>query len=529
MKITFKKLLIIAFYIGLILISTRSYAVETGKTTNDLTRVRKAATVDSEVVVTLSKDAEVEVLSEENGWYKISYKKNTGYIRKDLLEVKGSKNEKTTQDEKHNNTSNENTENAVNTKNEKQESNVTATEDETSTKTDLDSIKSDVANNEIENTSQNTTSDANTENLQNGYKGNLSISVGLRLLPTINSGIKKTMPENTSYTITDVMNKWCYIETESDSGWVCLSKLASDAKSKLLDAQVSKEVSEENQEEQQNQENKVDQEQEDKQQENQEEKKEEQKQEDVKKEEPKTVTKYVSTETLNVREKPENSAKIVAQITLNTQITVLEEVDSTWSKIKVKSTTGYVASKFLSDKKTDKSSRSENLTRTNIDEENSKEDAIDSSKNNETTEKTTTNTESTKKENSNDTSKTGVAVVQYAKQFLGYKYVSGGSSPSTGFDCSGFTSYVYKHFGVTLNRVSKDQINNGTAVSKSELKEGDIVLFKGSSGSAIGHVGIYIGGNMFIHAANPSKGVVTTSLSDSYYSQRYVAARRIFN
>ena len=111
---------------------------------------------------------------------------------------------------------------------------------------------------------------------------------------------------------------------------------------------------------------------------------------------------------------------------------------------------------------------------------------------------------------------------EFAKKYLGYKYVAGGSSPSTGFDCSGFTQYVYKQCGVSLNRTSDAQASNGTAVSKSNLQPGDLVIFTG-------HVGIYIGNNKFIHAANPSKGVITTSLSDSYYTKTYKTARRIFN
>ena len=116
---------------------------------------------------------------------------------------------------------------------------------------------------------------------------------------------------------------------------------------------------------------------------------------------------------------------------------------------------------------------------------------------------------------------------EFAKKYLGYKYVAGGSSPSTGFDCSGFTTYVFRNFGVSLNRSSKDQIKNGTAVSKSNLQPGDIVIFKNRGKTAIGHVGIYIGSGNFIHAANKKEGVVITALSSSYYSQRYVGARRV--
>ena len=196
-------------------------------------------------------------------------------------------------------------------------------------------------------------------------------------------------------------------------------------------------------------------------------------------------------------------------------------VNSTWAKITVKGKTGYVANKYLSDKKVDTSSRSEEIKR----EENHKtneqqnENKIDSEPKQETPNQS----------NTSNTGLTGESVVAFAKKYLGYKYVSGGASPSTGFDCSGFTSYVYKNFGINLSRTSGAQASNGVAVSKSNLKAGDLVIFNNSSNSAIGHVGIYIGGNTFIHAANAKKGVITTSLSDSYYSRTYVTARRVIN
>ena len=122
---------------------------------------------------------------------------------------------------------------------------------------------------------------------------------------------------------------------------------------------------------------------------------------------------------------------------------------------------------------------------------------------------------------------TGTAIVEYAKQYLGYKYVSGGASPSKGFDCSGFTQYVYKHFGISVNRTSGAQINNGIAVQKSDLQPGDLVVFNNDANTKIGHVGIYIGDGNFIHASNPSDGVKITTLTSGYYHQRYVGARRV--
>lgn len=120
---------------------------------------------------------------------------------------------------------------------------------------------------------------------------------------------------------------------------------------------------------------------------------------------------------------------------------------------------------------------------------------------------------------------TGRQIADFALQFVGYNYCWGGTSPSTGFDCSGLVYYTYKNFGYTLNRVAADQANNGYGVSHDELQPGDILCFY-SSGSYIGHAGIYIGDGMFVHASNSTTGVIITPL-DGYYSTRGYEARRI--
>ena len=86
--------------------------------------------------------------------------------------------------------------------------------------------------------------------------------------------------------------------------------------------------------------------------------------------------------------------------------------------------------------------------------------------------------------------------------------------------------YVYRHFGFNITRTATSQYyNDGEHVSRSELMPGDLVFF--GSGGEITHVGIYIGGGRFIHAANPRKGVIISSLSESYYTARYFGANRI--
>lgn len=123
----------------------------------------------------------------------------------------------------------------------------------------------------------------------------------------------------------------------------------------------------------------------------------------------------------------------------------------------------------------------------------------------------------------------GQQVVNYAKKFMGVRYVYGANGPNS-FDCSGFTRYVYSHFGYTLNRTAADQLSNGTRVSStSDLRAGDLVFFKsGGTSRAASHVGIYIGDGQFIHASTNAYKVQIDSLYSNHYSRVYVGARRMF-
>ena len=120
---------------------------------------------------------------------------------------------------------------------------------------------------------------------------------------------------------------------------------------------------------------------------------------------------------------------------------------------------------------------------------------------------------------------TGREIADFALKFVGYNYCWGGKDPSTGFDCSGLMYYVYSQFGYTLNRVASDQARNGVHVDPSDLQPGDLLCFY-SSGSYIGHVGMYIGDNQFVHASTSTTGVIISELS-GYYTTRGFEARRI--
>lgn len=120
-----------------------------------------------------------------------------------------------------------------------------------------------------------------------------------------------------------------------------------------------------------------------------------------------------------------------------------------------------------------------------------------------------------------------VQVIAYAKQFMGRPYIYGASGPNS-FDCSGFTSYVFKHFGYSLNRSAAGQYSNGTPIDLSQIQPGDLILWRayGSSKTAT-HVGIYIGNNQYIHASSTGKCITINDMDYGANSRYVVGVRRI--
>ena len=200
----------------------------------------------------------------------------------------------------------------------------------------------------------------------------------------------------------------------------------------------------------------------------------------------------VNATSLNMRSGPGTTYGLVASIPGSAIVSIVG-IENGWYKVTYGSNNGYVLSDYLTITKESASSRG------------ASSETVSSS------------------------STAGEELVAYAKQFLGIKYVYGASC-ATAFDCSGFTQYVYKHFGYSINRTAASQTLNGISVSKANLQVGDLVFFRASGSSkAASHVGIYIGGNKFIHASSGGGEVKYNSLSDSWYAKTYVCARRILS
>ena len=463
-----------------------SFAANTGKVLVETAKLREQANTDSKVLELASQGEEVEILNEEDQWYKVKYKQVTGYIRKDLIELDNkeaanttNKNEQTKENETQNTTENtvENT-----TENVQTENNKTAEDNTTDT-------------NKTE----------NVEEIEKNQKYKMTEDVKIKVIPLISSIELDNVKKDEEVEVVEILNDWVKIKTSNEQeGWIRKEKLTA-IKEEISNTENATETKEDSSKTETST-------------------NETQASTDTNTEKTEqtntTKTMYVNSQSVNLRQKADKTSQVIKSLTLNTKVTVLSSTNG-WAYVDVNGTKGYIAENLLTSTQKE-TSRSGLTTR-----EQANSNATKTESNSSTTSAVNTTSKSTTTSNTNITestasSKSGSSVVSYAKQFLGCKYVYGGTSPS-GFDCSGFTQYVYKHFGVNLNRTAAAQYSNGKSVTS--LQAGDLVMF-GKSG--INHVGIYIGGNTFIHAANKSQGVRTDSMSTGYYKTNYVGARRIF-
>lgn len=470
------------------------------KEINTATRVRKEASVDSKIVTVLYPGNDVEVLSKDGEWSKIKRGDYIGYVKTEYLKELEDKDDES----EINNTIKNEVKNEI--KNEVK-----------------NEVKKDekIENKVSENTSNTTVSDASSvvEEVVKTLPENkvaILIKTELNILPNFFSKNILDLDAGTELELIDTMNNWYKVRTSKGrEGWILKSKTTN----KVLNVEKQPENTAESGNNVNNN--------------TQEKPKEEPKVEDkVEKDNTKnsnsTKKGVVDVETANVRSKASTSSKRVAFLDYGDIVTIVSE-ENGFYKIEKNDIKGYVSKDLVSVDQDKVSSRSlaeerkeevlrkealrneEKITENvgNINQE--KEDNIE-------------NTEKVVDENSNK----GAEVASYARQFLGIKYVLGGKTPESGFDCAGFTKYVYKNFGVTLGSIASAQNSIGTDVAREDLKVGDLILFQNEEKTKIGHTGVYLGNGEFIHAANPQRGVVIDNLNTmSYYNTRFVNAKRI--
>ena len=448
--------------------NTKVFATTGTVTTSDL-RLRKEENTTSEILTLLNENDKVEIISENGDWYKVKANEKEGFVSKQYIKIKEDNTDNTTPNEINNTTENKDNEDNNSEKDKPAEN---APAEQTS----------------VQNENVNTTAVNKIE------EGTVNSESQIRIMPLINGDVINTAKSGEKYKIVSNAGLWSYIKNNEKSGWILKEKLS---------IQEEAPKSTENNKEEKNQEEKK-----------QEEKNEEENKEENKKSEgtekiySNSKTYYVKGTSVNARSKANKSSSVEKQLDTNEKVKVTGE-DGDWYIVDLDGKKAYILKTLLSSKKVEVTSR----TSTSLDE------------NKETKQNNNNEPEKAPADNP-PSSSSGEAVVAYAKQFLGYPYVYGTNGPKT-FDCSGFVQYVYKHFGISLSRSSKTQANDGVAVSKSNLQPGDIIIFKNTARTEIGHVGIYIGNNQFIHASNSKTGVIISSLSTSSYQQRYVTARRV--
>ena len=192
----------------------------------------------------------------------------------------------------------------------------------------------------------------------------------------------------------------------------------------------------------------------------------------------------VNTTTLRVREDTSTDSAIVSLVGEGEDL-VVEKIVDDWYKVEVDDQKGYISGDYITiSQKLPTASSVEEL------------------------------------ENGTGISDTRVSLVQYALQFVGNRYVWGGTSLTNGIDCSGFTMQIYARYGISLPHHAASQPGYGTRISASDAQPGDLFFY--GSGSTISHVGIYIGNGQIVHASNARTGI---KISSAYYRTPICVAR----
>lgn len=467
--------------------------------TGDIINLRQEASTDSTIIIQIAKGEKCELIEEEGNWYRIKYGDYTGYVSKDYAEIVADSSSEESNNTESNNTTQEENSNT-------EESNTTQEE----------STTTEQENNTNSGEEQNTTSEGSSAS-NSSRTGKTNKNTSVRIVPLINSSRIATLRNNTDVTVIEELNGWAYIQTDEIAGWVRAINLDID------NSNSTKQPSNEKNEQDTNSNNSgnTDSTNNDSSDGNTDNNSNDDNNSDTTDNSTDFSKRTMYTkDATNIRSKPSTSSDIIMLVSINTALEVIGE-EGDWYKVNTSEGEAYVSKDLLSNSRVNITNRG-GINRTSDSTEEKKS----------TTGKTTTENTGT------SSSAKASEIVSYAKKFLGVPYVYGGASPS-GFDCSGFTMYVYNHFGISMRHGAQAQAKLGEKItanksSKSSLlnnlEVGDLVFFLDyETMDEIGHCGIYIGDGNFIHASSGSGYCVKINslLPGEYYNTRYCAARRV--
>lgn len=294
----------------------------------------------------------------------------------------------------------------------------------------------------------------------------LSSESNIYILPALTSSVKDTAKKNTQVLVLEVAGNFAYIKYGNNYGWVRVESLQ-ETKTKPQPNNTGNTTQQTER------------------------------------------VGYINVTQAIVRQSATTASAMVTALNLNSEVTIIGE-ENDFYKVRINGSECYIAKRLISNTK----------TTTNRSDSSRQEQAYVPTE--------SIPTAIPQEEGTTVASSVGEQIASMAKSYLGYKYVYGGSSPTTGFDCSGLTYYICGRLGYSINRTADNQANNGVYVAKENLQPGDLVFFSDfKTHKGIGHVGIYIGNGKFVHASTPTKGVIESSLNQGDYVVRYVTARRI--
>ena len=442
-KIFYGALSILAF----VFLLTNNANADTVRITTETLNLREEPSTNSDIVAQISIGEECDVISEEGDWYEVEYGEYTGYISKEYAElVDGSTN---TSNETSDNTNTVDENNSGDNTGDNTGDNSNSennTDNNSGTSTENDNNEVDASNETNTNNSGNQTSTSTT------VTGRITQNTTIKIVPLINSTTIENINANDEVTVIAQINNWVYIQTDEVSGWVISSSISIGNNTNSNDNNNDNQDSTNNNSDNNTGDNG-----------------DSNNNADDTTDDTEFETRTMYTQDyVNIRREPSTTAEIIMTVAENTALEVIGE-DGDWYRVNTSEGEAYVIKSALANERIQVTNRgSVDRGSSNNIEENSNKDTSSSSEN-----------------TNNNSGVTGSEIVAYAKKFLGVPYVYGGAS-SSGFDCSGFTMYVYKHFGISMGHGAQMQSKLGKAVnanknSKSSLLNnleiGDLVFF----------------------------------------------------